>query len=92
MPPVSVIVLVQIPLVSGPFQWISPFEGYNLFIGRKDLFLRLIQLDVYVIYGNVLVVPFLLLIPISSGMVIFSLRTLLTLLSRTWIRLLGGRG
>ena len=83
MPPVSVIatVLVGIPLALGSPHSVSTSERYCSFIIQEDVLPRLVELGMDMIKRDVLVL-FLLLSPISLGIIIFSLGVVLSFLTR----------
>ena len=72
-------VLRHIVPIMVSLQWFYPPKRNCLLIGDVDPLPRFIELGVNRVKGNILI-PFLLLIPLSLGIIIFSLRALLALL------------
>lgn len=75
MPMVFVILAVfcHVPFTTVSLHWLYPPEGYILLVGNVDLLPRLIKLGMNGVKGSVYIIPFFLLVPISLGIIIFSL-------------------
>ena len=93
MPSVSVIstVLVWIPLALWSSHCIGTPERHSPFIVHENMLPRLVKLGVDVVQRDILLL-FLFLSPISMGIIILSLRIILSFLSRARVILFRCRG